>query len=61
LDAAVYPGGRFAYFFRDDTYQRFDVYEDRVTESGALSTFRPTTPAGALQPARLLTAPRPTG
>ncbi|MGA5171014.1 MULTISPECIES: hemopexin repeat-containing protein [Streptomyces] len=61
LDAAVYPGGRFAYFFRDDTYQRFDVDEDHVDESGALSTFHPTTPAGALQPARLLTAAQANG
>jgi hypothetical protein len=37
------------------------VDEDHVDESGALSTFHPTTPAGALQPARLLTAARANG
>ncbi|CAL9628931.1 hemopexin repeat-containing protein [Streptomyces sp. NPDC095602] len=61
LDAAIYPGGRFAYFFRGDTYQRFDVDQDQVDQSGPLAAFRPTTPAGALQPARLLTLSQANG
>ena len=62
IDAVLYPGGRFAYFFRDDRFLRHD------RDAGTMDAPRPIaefaldpTPSGGMVPARQLTAEQARG